>query len=56
MKKLIAVTIAVIAPLALLGTVGGYEAGQLPFWGLLLLGAGIIYAEWWGLTTMDNDD
>ena len=56
MKKRIAATVAAIAPLALAGLVGGYGAGLLPFWGLLLLGAGIIYAEWWGLSTFDNMD
>lgn len=53
MKHLIAATIATAAPLVLLGCVGGFETGRLPFWGLLIAAAVCIYAEWWGLSTMD---
>lgn len=56
MKKTIAAAVVALCPLVLLGLVGGYEAGLLPFWGLIPLGAGIIYAEWWGLSTFDNDE
>jgi hypothetical protein len=56
MKKTIAATVAALCPLAMTGIVGGYEAGLLPFWAMVALGVGIIYAEWWGLATYDSDD
>lgn len=56
MRKIIAAAVVALCPLVLLGLVGGYEVGRLPFWGLIPLGAGIIYAEWWGLATLDNTD
>lgn len=56
MKKTIAATVAALCPLVMVGLVGGYEVGLLPFWGLIALGAGCIYAEWWGLATFDSDD
>lgn len=53
MKHLIAATIATAAPLVLLGCVGGFETGRLPFWGLLIAAAVCLYGEWWGLSAMD---
>lgn len=55
MKKTIAAAVSAAAPLALLGFVGGFEAGRLSFWGMIALGAGCIWAEWWGLSIIDND-
>lgn len=56
MKKTIAAAVAALCPLVMVGLVGGYEAGLLPFWGLIATSAGCIYAEWWGLATFDTDD
>lgn len=56
MKKIIAAVIVAICPLVMVGLVGGYEVGLLPFWGMIALGSGCIYAEWWGLATIDHTD
>ena len=56
MKKIGAAVIVALCPLVMVGLVGGYEAGLLPFWGMIALGAGCIYAEWWGLATIDHTD
>lgn len=54
MRKIIAAVVVALCPLVMVGLVGGYEAELLPFWGMIALGAGIIYAEWWGLSTLDS--
>lgn len=54
MKKIIATIASAICPLALLGAVGGFETGAMPWWGLLLTTAACLYGEWWGLATLDN--
>ena len=56
MKKLIAAITSTLCPLIVVGIVGGYEAGLLPGWGLTVLGTLLIYAEWWGLSTLDAID
>lgn len=56
MKKTIAAIIVALCPLVMVGLVGGYGAGLLPFWAVVALGAGCIYAEWWGLATYDHTD
>lgn len=54
-KQLIAAAVAAASPLALLGAVGGFETGAMPWWGLLLMTAVCLYGEWWGLSTMDEE-
>lgn len=56
MKKIAAAVLIVICPSVMVGLVFSYEAGLLPFWGMIALGAGCIYAEWWGLATIDHTD
>jgi hypothetical protein len=54
-KRLIAAAVAAASPLVLLGAVGGFETGAMPWWGLLLMTAVCLYGEWWGLSTMDGE-
>lgn len=54
MRKIIAAVVVVFCPLVMVGLVGGYEAELLSFWGMIALDAGLIYAEWWGLSTLDS--
>lgn len=54
MRKIVAAVVAALCPLAMAGLVFSYEAGLVPFWGMIAFGAACIYAEWWGLTTFDS--
>lgn len=54
MRGIIVAVLIVICPSVMVGLVFSYEAGLIPFWGMIALGAGIIYAEWWGIATIDH--
>lgn len=54
MKKIAAAVLIVICPSVMVGLVFSYEAGLLPFWGVIAFGAACIYAEWWGIATIDH--
>lgn len=55
MKKTAAAVIAAICPLAMAGLLTACEMGYLSIGNTVALGAGCIYAEWWGLATMDEE-
>ncbi len=54
MKQIIAAIASTLGPLVLLGAVGGFEMGVMPWWGLLLTTTAALYAEWWGLSTLET--
>lgn len=56
MRGIIAAVLIVICPSVMVGLVFSYEAGLIPFWGMIAFGAACIYAEWWGLSTIANMD
>lgn len=56
MKKTIAAIIVALCPLVMAGLLTACEMGRLPLWATVALGAGCIYAEWWGLATYDHTD
>lgn len=56
MRKVVAAVVAALCPLAMAGLLTACEMGLIPFWGMIAFGAACIYAEWWGLTTFDNEE
>lgn len=54
MRKIVAAVVAALCPLAMAGLLTACEMGYLSIGNTVALGAGCIYAEWWGLTTFDS--
>lgn len=54
MRKIVAAVVAALCPLAMAGLLTACEMGYLSIGNTVALGAGCIYAEWWGLTTSDS--
>lgn len=56
MKRIAATTATALCPPVVFGLVLGYDAGILPAWDWIVLSGAVIYAGWWGMTTVDNMD
>lgn len=55
-KRYLAAMVVAASPLAVAGLVVACEMEYLPLWATGILMVGIIWAAWWGMNTMDNEE